>query len=1026
MTPAAENAYRKALTFHRAGRARAALTWAEKAVAAAPDRRALRLLAIALALETDTPDKARAHTAVLLQANADDTEALHLDARAAEQQKDWADALKRYQRLLELPGGDGSVVTGMARALINRGQGHDAERALRRHLPRFADHGPLHRLLSQVLRTKDQADRALPFAETALRLEPTDMATRQEMAAVLQALRRPAEAVPLLEAVAAEDPDNADVWLKLARAREAARDTTGAREAAEKALTVNNDKKTNILYGTAMVLRNLKALSRAEEVLRHYLDRCPEDPSAMHNMALVCHDLEQYDQTVTWYRKTLERNPNNAVTHNNLAVVFMESARPEESVAEYRAARDCDPTYTSAHSNMLFGLNYLSGISREELFQEHRTFEHDQTEPLLPGAIVHANPPDSERPLRVGLISPDFCGHAVSYFTEPLLIHHNRDTLHLYVYANVPKPDGVTDRQRTYIRPERWHWINGLKDDEVFDLIQQDGIDILIDLAGHTAGNHLKLMSRRPAPVQATWIGYPNTTGLTTVDWRLVDAITDPEGDEAIHTERLWRLPSGFNCYHTLVAVAPKRTPPSAEAGHVTFASFNNLSKVSHETIAVWAEILKQVPDSRLILKSKALAAESPRTLMYERFATHGVDTDRLELIGQMPFEEHLRAYGRVDIGLDPFPYNGTTTTCEAMYMGVPVLTLLGDRHAARVGTSLVGRLGLDDLVATSPEDYVARAVALAADEPRRAAWRQDMRERMTASPLCDGSTHAREVEDALRGMWRTWCDQRRASPPPPRPRMRIIHVLGFADDQSLFRCLGSMDNVMLFSEVHPLGGDVFDPVQQAREWYDLLDDAETAEIQRKKLHYRDLMVRFYRHAQARGQTMLLRDWTHLDFLGEPYMPFPSFRLMADEALRRNFDLLPAAVVRHPADHWRALNHHLPGDRIPLPRFLEGYRRYVEAIQGMPLLRIEDFLQDPDRELQRLCDALDMPFDPGYADRWRQFSHITGAGNLTDEQRAALTLKPRAPGSQADPAVRQRLAENADYRAIVDMLGYPA
>jgi predicted O-linked N-acetylglucosamine transferase (SPINDLY family) len=298
-----------------------------------------------------------------------------------------------------------------------------------------------------------------------------------------------------------------------------------------------------------------------------------------------------------------------------------------------------------------------------------------------------------------------------------------------------------------------------LSDEEVRRQICADGIDVLIDLAGHTEGTRLPALASKPAPVTASWLGYPGTTGLPTIDYRITDPLADPEGSERLHTERLIRLPQGFLCYRP-PAEAPEVLPPPALAREgVTFGSFNRLAKVTPEVVKVWARILHALPRARLLVKDALLRNEDFRRDFAESFAREGVGPERLDLRAFMPgLADHLGAYGEVDVALDPFPYNGTTTTCEALWMGVPVVNLVGDRHAGRVGLSLLSRVGLDHLTASEIDSYVRIATVLAGDLPGLARLRGELRDRLRQSSLCDAPRFARAFEVALRAMWQDWC----------------------------------------------------------------------------------------------------------------------------------------------------------------------------------------------------------------------------------------------------------------------------
>jgi predicted O-linked N-acetylglucosamine transferase (SPINDLY family) len=399
--------------------------------------------------------------------------------------------------------------------------------------------------------------------------------------------------------------------------------------------------------------------------------------------------------------------------------------------------------------------------TQKRLYQESLQFDLRQARRLLKQPPVFGNTRDRQRVLRVGYVSPDFREHSVAHFTRKLIGSHNREKVEVTCYADVMKPDGFT--REFEAQADHWLSLVGMDDEAVAERIRQDGIDILVDLAGHTSDNRLLVFARRPAPVQVTWLGYPNTTGMRAMDYRLTDAVADPPGEaDKTHTEKLIRLEHGFLCYQTDEPVPEVAPPPCLQQGHVTFGSFNTTKKVTADVIRVWSQILKAVPGARLLLKSESLQDEAARARLRKAFGERGVAEDRLELHGGFPGrDEHMGLYSTVDVGLDPFPYNGTTTTCEALWMGLPVVCLRGDRHAGRVGASIMHRIGLDELVAGSKDDYAALAQALAADTGRLAELRSGMRARMRASPLMDVRLFAETLESAYRQMWITWCDSK-------------------------------------------------------------------------------------------------------------------------------------------------------------------------------------------------------------------------------------------------------------------------
>lgn len=380
----------------------------------------------------------------------------------------------------------------------------------------------------------------------------------------------------------------------------------------------------------------------------------------------------------------------------------------------------------------------------------------------MPNPVRHLAD-ETGRRLRIGYLSKDFARHSVAYFIEPVIARHDLNRFEIFCYSNNPKPDMVTERIEELA--EHWRDVAFVSDEEVRRQITRDGIDILVDLSGHTGGNRRHLLARMPAPVQVSYLGYPATMAMSAIAYRIVDAITDPPGEaDTAHTEALVRLPGCFLTYLPAQDPPAVSLPPAAVRGHITFGSFNNPVKINRDVVAVWAKILHAVPRSRLLLKGLAFSVEAASDRFREMFAAQGIAAERLALIAWHPeVKGHLELYSQIDIALDPFPYNGTTTTCEALWMGVPVLTLAGDRHSARVGASLLTAVGLSEFVSSSRDDYVACAARLAADPARLAALRAGLRERMQSSPLLDAEGFTRKLEAAYDTIWQSWLDKRGA-----------------------------------------------------------------------------------------------------------------------------------------------------------------------------------------------------------------------------------------------------------------------
>lgn len=399
-------------------------------------------------------------------------------------------------------------------------------------------------------------------------------------------------------------------------------------------------------------------------------------------------------------------------------------------------------------------LNYLSEATREEVFEAHERWG-EETQAKTPAPYVAWTPPPDAR-LRVGYISPDFYSHSVAYFIHAALRHHDSAHVHVTCYSDVAIEDDKTRLFRSFV--PRWRSIYGLEDEEVAQIIHEDGIDVLVELTGHTGSNRLPMLARKPAPVIVTWIGYPHTTGLRSVDYRISDAIADPPEEPGSTVEEIVRLPECFLCYTPAENAPPVRLRPAMENyGCATFGCFNNLAKVSPLTVRLWCGVLREVPGSRLFAKSKALGCPDVQGRLRRAFAAQGIEGERLDFSGLQPHTgSHLLMYGLIDVALDTAPYAGTTTTCEALYMGVPVVTLRGRGiHAQSVGASLLAAVRLPDLVATTEDEYVQCAAALAKNPARLAALRAGLRQRMRQSVLCDGPRHAARLERLYEGLAR-------------------------------------------------------------------------------------------------------------------------------------------------------------------------------------------------------------------------------------------------------------------------------
>jgi len=513
-----------------------------------------------------------------------------------------------------------------------------------------------------------------------------------------------------------------------------------------------------VLYSLAQIGFMTGRADLVIDKMRRCIELAPDDGGAYHNLGDALRSKGHHDEAIVELNKAIRLMPNPAAAHNSLGLTFKDLGRMTESISALRTATLLDPSYVVAHSNLLLFSNYQADIGPEESFNEHRRWSAKYESPLKNRRIPHTNDPSPERKLRVGYISPDLRQHSVAYFLLSLLEHYDREQLHVTAYSNSVAADDITSRIQRSV--DAWCPIAGVPHEQVATRIRADQIDILVDLSGHTADHRLQVFALKPAPVQITWLGYPGSTGLDGMDYRCSDPLADPPGDtRRLSSEQILLLPRTTWCYFPLSG-APEVGPlPALTAPGITFGSFNNFGKISALTLDMWAELLHQTPGSRLVIKNVAMRSTDVAQQTRQSFERRGIAADRLELLSQEPsLAGHLARYNEIDISLDTFPYHGTTTTCESLWMGVPAITLEGPNHASRPGRSLLYNVALADLVAQTHDEYVAKAVQLAADLPRLADIRAGLRSRMLESPLMDGQSFAGDMEAAYRQAWRTWC----------------------------------------------------------------------------------------------------------------------------------------------------------------------------------------------------------------------------------------------------------------------------
>ncbi len=484
----------------------------------------------------------------------------------------------------------------------------------------------------------------------------------------------------------------------------------------------------------------LRQFREAERYLRRSLEAAPDAPRTLNNLAAVLNDTGHPGEALALLERSIAIQPDLVHSWNNLGNSLKDHGRTSEAVGAYERALAIDPDFTASLSNLLLSLNYFSADGRMV-----RAMHELLCARLTEGAVAHyrkGSPVPREGRLSVGLLSPDLRQHPVAAFIEPLLRHADRTRVRLLCFSDTRVSDEVTERIRACA--EVFHEVSALDDAALADRIASEGTHILIDCAGHTAKNRQSLFALRPAPLLATWLGYPATTGNPAIDFRITDAMSDPEGAEAFCTERLVRMNRPFLCFTPEASAPAVVPPPMLRNGHVTFGSFNNVPKLTPYAIGLWASVLHAVDGSVMALKSRQFADGPVRDRYLELFSQCGIGAERIRFLEpQVPLAQHHALYGEIDIALDTQPYSGTTTTCDALWMGVPVVSLRGPLHASRVSASILDAMGLGSFAASSEEAFVRAAVWLAEDPGRLAGLRAGLRSAFAASPLMDGKGFA-------------------------------------------------------------------------------------------------------------------------------------------------------------------------------------------------------------------------------------------------------------------------------------------
>ena len=689
----------------------------------------------------------------ILQAAPNHPDALHLLGLIAHRAGKSEIAVELIGKAISVNPSSPTYHNNLGNALKDQGKLDAAIDSYRKALVLKPDLAETHYNLGNVLQEQGKLDAAVECYRKALALKPDYAVAHYNLGFVLQDQGKLDEAINSYRKALSLKTNYAEAHNILGIALQDQGKLDAAVECYRKALALKPDyAEAHSNLGSA--LQDQGKLDEAINSLRKALLLKPDYAKAHYNLGNALRDQGNFEAEVESYQKALALKPDYAEAHNNLGLALHRQGKLEAALESYRKALTFKPDYAKAYSNLLFTLNYHPDLGAEEIYLAYQEYDTQQCAPLRSTWRAHSNDKNPDRRLRIGYVSPDFCSHVVAFFAEPILAHHDKSRVEIFCYAEVKKEDEVTSRFRQLA--DHWYSTVGLSDDAVAKMIRDHQIDILVDLAGHTAHNRLLTFARKPAPVSLSWLGYGYTTGLSAIDYYLTDEACAPMGSEGLFAEHPWRIATPAYTYRPAAGMGEVNSLPAQQRGYITFGTLTRSVRINHRTIRVWAEILKAVPDSHMVINSLNFKDPVMQERMVARFAEHGIARERLEIGCQSPPWDVLRG---IDIGLDCFPHNSGTTLFETLYMGVPYITLAGRPSVGRLGSSVLQGVGHPEWIAGSEDDYVAKAVELASDVMRLSKIRSALRGQMENSPLRDEEGFARKIEEAYRRMWEAWCE---------------------------------------------------------------------------------------------------------------------------------------------------------------------------------------------------------------------------------------------------------------------------
>nr|WP_315190868.1 tetratricopeptide repeat protein [uncultured Albidiferax sp.] len=667
-------------------------------------------------------------------------------------QKQMEEALQAKQRAVALLPEDTEALFNLALAYANQGLMSQAEHCYRRVIALQPGDAEAHHNLGLALCGQGRRDEALPCYREALRLDPDFVQAHIGLGGLLQEAGKVVEAESIWRSLLRLKPDDMQASLFLSRCLQRQGRRAEAEACIRSAVVVQEDDYESYFH-RGNFLAELGLLVEAEADFRRALEIQPGTVPVMSNLGANLKEQGRLTESEAVLAEAVALDPTFAAAWANHAIALLMQGRLAASQTSFVRALELCNYAAQIYSSLLFALNYDPDKTGEEIFSHYRDFDRRYGQPHQAAWAAHANPPSAGRRLKVGYVSPDFKNHACSFFMEPLLAHHDRRVVEVYAYAELTHEDPATQRYKRYV--EHWVPTRGMTDASLAQRIRADGIDILVDLAGHTAGNRLGLFARKPAPVSMSWMGYGYTTGLQAIDYYLTDAASAPVGCESVFSEQPWRLPGSYTAYRAPAAAMGEVSPlPALERGYVTLGTLTRGVRINHRTIRVWAAILQRLPTAHIVIDSSSFKDAAVQQAAIDRFVAQGIAPERLHIGYNSPPWDVLRG---IDIGLDCFPHNSGTTLFETLYMGLPFVSLAGRPSVGRIGSAILHGVGHPEWIADSEDDYVEKVLALAADLPALAHLRANLRAQMQTSRLMDEAGFARTVEAAYQDMFTRW-----------------------------------------------------------------------------------------------------------------------------------------------------------------------------------------------------------------------------------------------------------------------------